>query len=88
MVFNKCKRCGCFYSSGDSVCPKCTPKDLLEMQKLENFLAENTDTSLSEISIETGISAKNLNRYLENDKFSKALGKQSNTSTGNISINL
>ena len=88
MVFKKCERCGCFYTSGDAVCPKCTPKDLLEMEKLETYLAENTTSSLSEICIETGISAKNLNRYLENDKFAKAFEKQTNLSTGNISINL
>lgn len=88
MVFNKCDRCGCFYTSGEAVCPKCAPKDFLEMEKLESYLAENTVNSLSDICIGTGISAKNLNRYLENEKFAKMLGNQNNGSTGNISINL
>lgn len=88
MNFSKCKRCGCFFTAQNEVCPNCAPKDVLEMKKLESCLTEKKPASLDDICIETGISAKNLNRYLEDEKFAKLLAKQNDSSSGNISINL
>ncbi len=70
MQFNKCSRCGCFFVNSGDVCPNCQPKDNFEMDKLKNFL-EETDTkySMENISYSTGISMKNLNRYLAKDGF-------------------
>ena len=70
MQFNKCSRCGCFFVSAGDVCPNCEPKDTFEMGQLKNFL-ENSDTncSMENISFNTGISMKNLNRYFSNDDF-------------------
>lgn len=66
MELNKCKRCGAFFATQDSVCPNCRPKDLSDVYKLKSFLQENDlPSSMDVLSYETGISVKNLNRILE-----------------------
>ncbi len=66
MDFKKCNRCGCFYISDSNVCSNCQPKDNLEIAKLNNYIEKygNNNCSLDEISVSTGISVKNLNRYI------------------------
>lgn len=87
MEFKKCERCGCFFLSESAVCENCTPKDTFEMSKLKNYLeGENYSNSINSISVDTGISVKNLNRYLGNEEFSK-LSSKLNIGT-NININL
>ncbi len=70
MEFKKCNRCGCFFLSNDNVCCNCMPKDTFELGSLKTYI-ENTDkiTSLETISYDTGISVKNLNRYLGREEF-------------------
>lgn len=76
MQFNKCCRCGCFFVSSGDVCPNCASKDNFEMQKLKNFLEDyDENCSLENISYTTGISVKNLNRFLEKDSFSEFSNK-------------
>ena len=69
MEFSKCSRCGAFYASSGYVCPKCTNKDNLELSTFKNFVQNNGIElqSISQISISTGISEKNLNRFLDYD---------------------
>lgn len=88
MNFNRCERCGCFFASNDHVCPNCAPKDHFEKVTLKDYL-EHADQTLSlyDMCIETGISEKNMNRYLQSDEFKNYLQGKQNTS-GNISINL
>ncbi len=87
MEFKKCDRCGCFFLSDSNVCYNCSPKDSFEMSKLRNYLeSENYSNSIDSISVDTGISVKNLNRYFENKEFSKISSKL-NIGT-NININL
>ena len=70
MQFNKCNRCGCFFVNSDDVCPNCKPKDNFEMNKLKSFLEDsNNYESIENISFNTGISIKNLNRYFSKDDF-------------------
>lgn len=67
MEFSKCSRCGAFYTNSGYVCPKCTNKDNLELSTFKNFVQNNGIElqSISQISISTGISEKNLNRFLD-----------------------
>ena len=66
MEFKKCSRCGNFYVSNGIVCPKCTPKDDFEFSTFKSYIAENgLNNSVDAISGATGISVKNLNRFLE-----------------------
>lgn len=65
MEFNKCSRCGNFFISNNDVCPKCQTKDTLEFETFKNYIAENgINENLDFLSSETGISTKNLNRFL------------------------
>lgn len=65
MEFNKCSRCGNFFISNDDVCPKCKTKDMLEFETFKSYISENgLNNNLELLSNETGISVKNINRYL------------------------
>lgn len=72
MEFKKCERCGCFFTSNDNVCYNCLTKDRFEMSKFKTFIEENNINqinSLNDLSIQTGISSKNLNRFLGYEDF-------------------
>lgn len=74
MEFNKCSRCGAFYTTSNNVCPNCEPKDNCDQLKLRTFLEENDiPSSIEALSTDTGISIKNLNRYLSNNDFNISL---------------
>ena len=90
MEFKKCERCGSFFTTTNNVCQNCMPKDNFELSKLRNYINENNDSnSIQNISINTGISVKNLNRYLGENEFSGIYDKlELDTQQGNISINL
>lgn len=70
MEFKKCARCGCFYMSDDDICINCVPQDKVELSKFNHYVEENLSSSdsIDTISAETGISVKNLNRYLSGQK--------------------
>ena len=64
MEFKKCIRCGCFFLSEDNVCCNCKSKDLSDVIKIQNYLEEHSSpSSIEELSLGTGISIKNLNRF-------------------------
>lgn len=68
MEFKKCARCGSFFVSNNDVCCNCEPKDTLELSKLNNYIEKyGNSNSLDEISVSTGISLNNLNRYINNN---------------------
>lgn len=64
MEFKKCNRCGGFFASEGNVCPKCSPKDTLELSTFKNYIEENGLSSLDAMSVGTGISSKNINRFM------------------------
>lgn len=71
MEFKKCDRCGCFFVSQDSVCQNCMPKDKNEINRLKDYFELNSETySINTLSVNTGISEKNINRYLNLSDFS------------------
>ncbi|MCI8444404.1 MAG: hypothetical protein HFJ37_04500 [Clostridia bacterium] len=70
MEFNKCSRCGNFYVAEGTVCPKCSAKDGFEFSTFKSYIEENGfENSLDAISNETGISVKNLNRFVGYEEF-------------------
>ena len=72
MDLNKCSRCGSFYVSNNNVCPKCMGKENLEINTFKNYIEENgLNNSIDFIASETGISQKNINRFLALDDFKK-----------------
>ncbi len=72
MELKRCVRCGKFYVADVDVCKECEKKDMADLSKLKGFFADNYVSGVSklEISAFTGISARNLNRYLGYDEFS------------------
>ena len=72
MELKKCARCGKFYASNVDVCHECEKKDNADLNKLKGFFEEQylAGTTKTEISASTGISARNLNRYLSYEEFS------------------
>lgn len=90
MEFNKCSRCGSFYLSNGSVCPKCIAKDGFEFSTFKSYIKENgLDESLDKISGHTGITVKNLNRFLGYDEFQEyKLQNGNNIKTVNNKNNL
>lgn len=72
MELKKCARCGKFFASNADVCQECEKKDYADLSKLKGYFAEGyvKGTSKVEISASTGISARNLNRYLGYEEFS------------------
>ena len=71
MELKRCARCGKFYASDVEVCQDCERKDFADLSKLKGFFADNYISGISkvEISASTGISARNLNRYLGYEEF-------------------
>lgn len=87
MELNKCKRCGAFFVSNNNVCPNCEPKDNAELFKLKTFLKENEcPTSIEALSCNTGISTKNLHRFLEQKDFSSFASKLEISKNINIEL--
>ena len=69
MNFNKCCRCGCFYLSNSHVCPNCEQKDLNDISTLKNYFNENgLPNSIESLSSFTGISQRNVNRLINENK--------------------
>ncbi len=64
MEFKKCVRCGSFFVTEGDVCQNCMPKDKLDRFKFQDYIENNVDVSANDISINTGISMRNVNRYL------------------------
>lgn len=70
MEFKKCVRCGCFFASDDDVCCNCHSKDELDISRLNTFLDNSfVEHSVSSLAAGTGISEKNINRFIENKSF-------------------
>lgn len=66
MEFKKCNRCGSFHTGNGEVCPKCGTKDSLEYSTFKSYITKNGfEESLETISETTGITVKNLNRFVE-----------------------
>ena len=83
MNFNKCSRCGSFFVSEGDICPKCRTKDTFEFNTFKGYIEENGfNSSLDVISGETGISLKNLNRFLGYEGMEEYKGNIGNNTIG------
>ena len=93
MEFNRYSRCGNFYVSDGNVCPKCSTKDVFEFSTFKSYIKENgfEENSIDAISSKTGISVKNLNRFLGYEEFKSyqtEIANINNNKFGNITKNL
>ena len=71
MEIKKCARCGNFFTSEYEVCQNCEKKDNADVNKLKGFLMEglSVGTTKTDVANSTGITMKNLNRYLSGNEF-------------------
>ena len=70
MDLNRCSRCGNFYVAQGNVCPKCSTKDGFEFSTFKSYVNENgLENSLNNISNDTGITVRNLNRFMGYQEF-------------------
>ena len=72
MEIKKCVRCGQFFETNQEVCNSCLAKDNKEIGRLKNYFSYNYiagGTSKEDISFNTGITIKNLNRFLNTEEF-------------------
>ena len=89
MDFNKCSRRGSFYLSTGNVCPKCSSKDQLEFSTFKTYISENGfEENLEKVSGETGISIKNLNRFMQEINNTNYLNNNKMKNLENNSIHL
>lgn len=67
----KCARCGCMYIADTEVCGKCQTKDGADLHRLKGFVENQGYGELTqrELAIATGITNKNLSRFLGYDEF-------------------
>lgn len=74
MEIKRCARCGGFFGTSEAVCDNCMEKDNKELGKLKNYLSGYYDCSeptitKNDVSASTGITMKNLNRFLLGEEF-------------------
>ncbi len=72
MEIKRCARCGQFFETINEVCNNCLAKDSKDIGKLKNYFSYGYvagKVSLGDISSDTGISMKNLNRLIVNEEF-------------------
>ena len=68
MEFKRCARCGCFFESSNSVCCNCEAKDKQDIYALNNYLLDFPSvSSIDNLSYNTGVSTKNISRFIENN---------------------
>lgn len=72
MEIKRCIRCGSLHTTENQVCSECGIKDNAEVVKLKGILNEGFEigTTKQDLAIRAGITAKNLNRYLQSEEFS------------------
>ena len=71
MEFKKCARCGCFFTSSNDVCCSCETKDKQDIYNLNNFMMNSPETcSVDNLSFNTGVSTKNISRFINNNSIS------------------
>ncbi len=71
MELKKCARCGCFFASPNNVCSNCEAKDRQDIYNLNNYIVNSSFTpSIDNLSANTGVSLKNINRFIENNSIS------------------
>ena len=73
----KCLRCGCMYIADTEVCNKCQKKDGADLYRLKGFLENGTsELTQGELAIATGITNKNLTRFLGYEEFKGVCAEQ------------
>lgn len=89
MEIKRCARCGGFFETENEVCNNCIERDNRELGKLKNFLSgydHSEEITRREISYTTGITMKNLNRFLLGEEFAGIQIPQEESNTKKITV--
>lgn len=71
MELKKCARCGCFFASNSDVCCNCEVKDKHDIYTLNDYIVNSpTVGSVDSLAYNTGVSAKNIARFIEHNDIS------------------
>lgn len=87
----KCVRCGCMYISETEVCGKCQTRDGADLYKLKGFIENQIfgeEITQNELSKATGITEKNLSRFLGYDEFKNLCTSERNIAASNQENNI
>ncbi|MCI8309591.1 MAG: hypothetical protein HFJ45_05280 [Clostridia bacterium] len=88
MEIKRCARCGGFFETVNEVCNGCIVKDNKDLGKLKSYLTYGGYTAGSvtkgDVSANTGITMKNLNRFLSTEEFEGVYIPESLSVTNNI----
>lgn len=87
MELNKCSRCGAFHTNIGDVCPKCETKDNLELSTFNNYIEENGFSSIDTIATQTGITQKNVSRFLDSQGIKVSKMQEDNFVNSGIVLN-
>jgi len=72
MELKKCARCGCFFTAAHDVCCNCETKDKQDIYNLNNYIdTSNEVNTIESLSFNTGVSIKNISRFIENKDISE-----------------
>ena len=82
MELNRCSRCGAFHTNPGDVCPKCANRYNFELATFKTYIEENGFSSVDAIATETGITQKNVTRYLEYQNIANEPDMKSQKFTG------
>lgn len=66
MEIRNCVKCGRLfqYIGGPPICPKCKQKEEEDFQLVKNYIYENKNANMIEVSNETGVSTKLIERFI------------------------
>ncbi|KUO71132.1 MAG: hypothetical protein APF77_23770 [Clostridia bacterium BRH_c25] len=70
MSVKNCPICGRIFEDGgvNEVCASCFIENENEIRKVKDYLYENPNNSIAEVSEATGISIRKLKRFLQNER--------------------
>ncbi|MBR1738148.1 MAG: MerR family transcriptional regulator [Firmicutes bacterium] len=79
MGVTNCPRCGkMFYPTGDDskICPDCVKEEEQVFETLKEYLRENPGKNMADITADTGISAKKVNKFLREGRLEVTEGME------------
>lgn len=69
MEARNCPRCGkIFYYTKSPICPDCEKEEEKQFELVKDYLAENPKSKISEITENTGVSIKLINKFLRDGR--------------------
>lgn len=88
MEIKRCVRCGSLHTTDGEVCKECALKDNAEVTKLKGILNEGLEvgTTRQDLANRAGITAKNLNRYLQTEEFSGIYFPETSRNIGGVDV--